>query len=128
MDLSTAEKEMTEYREINVTNTATLTKYELETRDKDAFLLPHEGYLEVRFNVATAVNNGVPTYLAAQEDTTLQNNALTLFKNIEYLIEDQRIEYCDDPAIGHTIKNLSDFSKQYGESIASNQFFYLGYH
>ena len=48
-----------------------------------------------------------------------------MFKNIEYQIEDQRIEYCDDPGIGFTVKNLADFSKPHGESVASNQHFYL---
>ena len=48
-----------------------------------------------------------------------------MFKNIEYQIEDNRIEYCDNPGLGFTVKNLAEFSKPYGESIASNQHFYL---
>lgn len=122
MDLSTIEQEMTEYREINVTNTKGLTKYEIETKDRDAFLLPHEGYLEVRYKVNA---DDAGTAIPATDKVALQNNALSLFKNIEYLIEDNRIEYCDDPAIAHTVKNLSDFSRSYGQSVASNQHFYL---
>lgn len=121
IDLSTIEKEFTEYREINVSNTSTLTKLEIETKDRDAFLLPNEGYLELRYKVTQT--NG--TALAAPENTTIQNNVLSLFKNIEYLIEDQRIEYCDDPGMGHTVKNMSEFSKDHAESIASNQHFFL---
>lgn len=123
MDMSTVEKEMTEYREMNVTNTDTLTKYEIETRDRDSFILPHEGQLEVRFNITQTDNAN--TAIPATDVIALQNNALSLFKNIEYQIEDQRIEYCDDPGLGFTVKNLSEFSKQYGESVASNQLFYL---
>lgn len=123
MDLSTTEKEYTEYRELNVTNTTGLTKYEIETKDKDAFLLMHEGLLEVRYQIMQ--NTNPPTILTAAEDTCLQNNALSLFKNSELLCEDQRIEYCDQPYIGHTIKNLAEFSRPHGESVASNQHFFL---
>ena len=122
IDLSTVEKEWVEYREINVTNLESLTKLEIETRDKDSFILPHEGYLEVRFKIT---QDAAGTVLAGPENVTIQNNALSLFRNIEYLIEDQRIEYLDEPGLAFTMKNISDFSKQYGESIASNQMFYL---
>lgn len=122
IDTSTVEYEWTEYKEINTSSVVGLTKYEIETRDKDAFILPHEGYLEVRYKITKA--DGV-TAIPAHERVALQNNALSLFKNCELMIEDQRIEYCDEPAMGHTIKNLSEFSKQHGESIASNQHFYF---
>ena len=125
IDNSVVEKEWVEYREINVTNVSGLTKYEIETRDKDSFILPHEGYLEVRYYVSQNAAGGQANNIPVTDVVGLQNNSLSLFKNIEYLIEDQRIEYCDDPAVGHTIKNLADFSKQHGESIASNQQFYL---
>ena len=123
IDLSTVEKEWVEYREINVTNLESLTKLEIETRDKDSFILPHEGYLEARFKITQ--NDAVLTAIPATDKVALQNNALSMFKNIEYLIEDQRIEYLDEPGLSFTVKNLADFSKQYGESIASNQHFYI---
>jgi hypothetical protein len=122
IDTSTVEYEWTEYKELNTSSVVGLTKYEIETRDKDAFILPHEGYLEVRYKIVKA--DGV-TAIPAHERVALQNNALSLFKNCELMIEDQRIEYCDEPAMGHTVKNLSEFSKQHGESIASNQHFYF---
>jgi len=122
MDLSTVEYEYSEYREINVTSAKSLSKYEIETRDKDQFLLLHDGYMECRYLVAS---DATGTAITTQEDTCLQNNALSLFKNAELMCEDQRVEYCDTPAIGHTIKNLAEFSKPYGESIASNQHFFL---
>ena len=55
----------------------------------------------------------------------LQNNALSLFKNTAYYIEDQLIEYCDYPAQAYLVKNLSEFSKQYAKSAGTNQQFYL---
>lgn len=123
MDLSTVEREYVEYREQNVTNTKTLTKYEIETRDKDAFIEPHMGFLEVKYRL-TIDQPGV-TQIPLSDKIALQNHGLSLFKNAEYLIEDQRIEYLDDPAMAWTIKNVSDFSKQYGDSIASAEGFYL---
>src|SRR4051794_9104085 len=78
IDLSTTEKEWVEYRDVNVQISSTLSKYEIEMRDKDAFVKPHEGYLEVRYHV---VQSDGSTALAAPENTTFQNNALSLFKN-----------------------------------------------
>jgi hypothetical protein len=124
IDLSTIEKEYTEYRDINVNVATTQNRYEIEARDKDAFILPHDGYLEVRYHVTNADG----TALAATENTTFQNNALSLFKNIEYLIEDQRIEYLDQPGLARTMKDLSEWSNQYGNSIASMQQFYFDKH
>lgn len=122
VDLSTTEKEWVEYREINVITSNTNTRLEIETRDKDAFILPHEGYLEVRFKIAQDVAG---TAIPGTDMIALQNNALSLFKDVSYYIEDQVIETCDEPAIAHTIVNLSTFSKPYGESVASKQMFYL---
>jgi hypothetical protein len=122
MDMSTVEKEWVQYQEQNVTGTTTMSKYELETRDRDAFLLLHEGYLEVKARVTLA--DGV-TALSTNNKVALQNCALSMFQSAEYLIEDQRIEYQDHPGVGFLIKNIVDFSKQYGESIASNEGFYL---
>lgn len=113
---------MNEYREVNVTSAKTLTKYEIETKDKDQFLLLHEGYIEARYYIWS---DAAGTALTAQEDTCLQNNAISLFKNAELMCEDNRIEYCDSPAISHTIKNLTDFSKPHGDTVASNQHFFL---
>lgn len=121
IDTSTVEYEWTEYKELNTSSVVGLTKYEIETRDKDAFILPHEGYLEARYKIVKDDGTAIPE----ADRIALQNNALSLFKNCELMIEDQRIEYCDEPGMGHSIKNLSEFSKQYGESIASNQHFYF---
>lgn len=123
MDLSTVEREYVEYREQNVTNTKGLTKYEIETRDKDSFIEPHMGFLEVKYRLTT--DQAGTTAIPLSDKIALQNHGLSLFKNCEYLIEDQRIEYTDDPAIAYTIKNVSDFSRQYGDSIASSEGFYL---
>ena len=122
-DMSTVEREWIEYREMNVSNTETQTRLEIETRDKDAFLLPHEGYLEVRYKITDSANP--PVVVPATDVIALQNNILSLFSNIEYNIEDQRIEYIDNPGLAWTIKNLNDFSRQYGDSVSSNEHFYL---
>ncbi|HRP37087.1 MAG TPA: hypothetical protein PLS50_04715, partial [Candidatus Dojkabacteria bacterium] len=48
VDNSTVDYNMVEYRELNVVNSAGLPTLQLETRDRDAFILPHEGALELR--------------------------------------------------------------------------------
>jgi hypothetical protein len=124
VDLSTVEKEFVEYRETNVSGASTLPRFQLETRDKDAFLLPSEGYVEVRYRMSSTA---APTFtaLAASEEIAIQNSAISLFKKTEFSLEDQTVETNDDPGYSYLIKNLSDFSKQYGESIAANEHFYL---
>lgn len=123
MDLSTVEKEFVEYRESNVTGASALSRFQLETRDKDAFLLPSEGYIEVRYQMSST--EGTFTALPASEEIALQNSAVSLFKKTEFALEDQVIESNDNPGLSHLVKNISDFSKQYGESIAANEHFYL---
>lgn len=121
IDNSTIEKEYTEYREINVSGTAALTKYEIETKDKDAFLQIGEGVLECRYQV-TSITGAA---LTAQEDSCIQNHALSMFKQSQILCEDQLIEQCDQPGLAHYIKDLSEFSHGYSKSIASNEHFFL---
>lgn len=126
IDLSTIEHEFVEYRDVNVNIATTQTKYEIETRDKDAFLLPHAGYLDVRYHIHAV---GAPqTPVAAGTPVTIQNHALSLFKYADYFIEDQQIEHIDDPGIARTIKGLSEMSKENAESIASNMHFCLDKH
>lgn len=120
IDESNEEVELIQYKELNVTNTVGLTRYELETRDKEAYLLPHDGYLECEYKIVQA--NGTP--IPATDKIALQNCCLSLFKDAQYMIENQMIEEVLDPGMVYTIKNISDFSAQH-QSIASNQGFYL---
>ena len=123
IDLSITEYEEVEYREVNVGQVSGLTKFEMETRDKDRFIRPSDGYIDVRYKITTdaAGINNIP----ATDIIGLQNNLLSLIKNSAYYIEDQLIEYCDYPAQAYLVKNLSEFSRSYAESAGTNQQFYL---
>jgi hypothetical protein len=126
IDLSTVEKEFIEYRDVNVNIATTQTKYEIETRDKDAYLLPHEGYVDVRYHIHAV---GTPAAaLPAGTSVTIQNNVLSLFKYADYFIEDQQVEHIDNPGLARTIKGLSVMSKENVDSIESNQHFCLDTH
>jgi len=122
MDLSTVEYEMVEYKDLNVQITDTNTRYEIETRDRDAFLKVHDGYLNVQ--CIGKQTNGT-TALAVTDVIAMQNGGQSLFKDCMYLLEDQQIEELRYPGVAWQMKNLADFSKQYGESIGSNEHFYL---
>lgn len=123
VDNSTSSYDMTEYREVNVTNTSGLPRLEIETKDKDAFLRMHDSYLQIQYQIQQ--NTNPPTNLTAAEDTCLQNNALSLFKDSYLYCEDQLIESCTQPYLAHTIKNLSEFSKPHMESISQNQHLFI---
>jgi hypothetical protein len=122
LDLSTVEREYVEFREQNVVNSSTLTNYIIETKDKDSFIEPHMGYLEVKYRFTSDIA-GAP--IPRNDKIALQNHGLSLFQNCEYMIEDQRIEYLDEPSMAWTVKNITDFSRQHGDSIASTEGFYL---
>lgn len=122
MDLSTVEYEMVEYKDLNVQITDTNTRYEIETRDRDAFLKVHDGYLNVQ---CIGKQTDGTTALAATDVIAMQNGGQSLFKDCMYLLEDQQIEELRYPGVAWQMKNLADFSKQYGESIGSNEHFYL---
>lgn len=85
MDLSNIEYEYVNYKELNVSNLVGKDRYDVETRDRDSYILPHDGYLEVEYKIIQA--DGV-TALPATDKIALQNCALSLFKDAEYMIED----------------------------------------
>jgi len=120
IDVSNEEYEWIQYKELNVTNTVGLTRYELETRDKEAYILPHDGYLEIETKIVQADGTAIP----ATDKIAFQNCLLSLMKDADYYIEDQLIEHLDNPGQAYLMKNISDFSKQH-ETIASNEGFYL---
>lgn len=122
VDLSTVEYNMVEYRELNVTNSSGLPSLEIETRDRDAFILPNEGALELRIRLATDDNG---TALPATDKVALQNCAMSVFSDARLFIEDQEIEKISNPGLAHHIVNVSNFSKQFGDTIASNEHYYL---
>src|ERR1700678_2231368 len=125
LDLSTTSYEFNEFRELNVSNSSALSLLSLETRDKDSFLLPAQGYLQIGFYLSPN-SNGVspaPPY-NNPVDVTLQNGILSLFKNIALFIEDVQIEYLDSPGLAYTVYNLANYSSEYSKSIASQEFWY----
>ena len=88
MDLSNVEYEYINYKELNVTNLAGKDRYDIETRDKDSYILPNDGYLEVEYKIVT---DAAGTAIPLTDKVAVQNCAMSLFKDAEYMIEDQRM-------------------------------------
>src|SRR5688572_5731146 len=84
MDLSTVEYEYVNYKENNVSNISGLQRYDIETRDNDSYILPCDGYLDVEYRL---MQSDGATNILAKDKIALQNNALSLFKDAEYMIE-----------------------------------------
>lgn len=124
IDNSCEEFEYIEYKDQNISTVVSQNRYDIETRDKDSLIYPHSGFLEVQYSITQSDGTIIPP----TDIVSLQNCVLSLFSDAEYLIEDQRIDYVRDPGLVYTIKNITDFSKQYGESIASNEGFYFDTH
>ena len=79
IDKSTAEFEWVEYqqRDANQMNKPDGGQYTIETRDLDAYLLPHKALLEVRGRLVVAATDAD---YAAQE-ITLTNGGWSLFRS-----------------------------------------------
>jgi len=94
----------------------------IETKDLDSYLYPHNAVLEVRGRLVKASND---SNYAATDQVALVNNGWSLFKTLEYKVNDKLIESIADHApIASTIMNLVQFSDDYSRSSASNQFWY----
>lgn len=121
IDDSTTQYDYVNYKEQNVATSATQTSYTLETKDIATYLYPHAGKLQFSYKIVDTTGNPIPI----TDKVAVQNNILSLFKDITYYIEDQSIEKLDMPGLAYTIKNVSEFSKQYGQSVSSNENFFL---
>ena len=93
----------------------------IETRDLDEYLLPHKAVLEVRGRLVK--EDG--TNYANTAAITLTNNGWSLFRSLQYQIDNKIVEVVDQylPQAS-TIINLVQYSDDYSRSTANNMFWY----
>lgn len=123
IDRSTTEYEYVEYqqRDANQMNLPDGGQYTIETRDMDAYLLPHKAVLEVRGRLVVAATNAD---YAAQE-ITLTNGGWSLFRSATYEMNNHTVEEINNylPQAS-AITNLLAYSDDYGRSSATNMLWY----
>ena len=119
-DLSTAELEYQEIKEAH-NDVSTLSKYQLMTTDKESWYLPSTLMLDIRFKL---YKTGTTKFLAT-EIASLCSDAFSLFNSLELRFNNNQIASVDRPGHLHFAKSLVEYSKNYADSVASNQWFYL---
>ena len=123
IDRSTTEYEYVEYqqRDANQMNKPDGGRYTIETRDMDAYLLPHKAVLEVRGRLVVAATDAD---YAAQE-ITLTNGGWSLFRSASYEMNNHPVEEVSEylPQAS-AIMNLLAYSDDYGRSSATNMLWY----
>lgn len=90
IDKSTTEFEYVEYqqRDANQMDKADGGQYTIETRDMDAYLLPHKAVLEVRGRLTKADGSGDYT----DQEITLTNGGWSLFRSGKYEMNNHSVE------------------------------------
>jgi hypothetical protein len=120
-DDSTTEFEYVEYLPRDSNNMDKDGQHTIETKDLDEYLLPHKAVLEVRGRL---VKNDGSDY-DPDDKVTLTNNGWSLFKTVEYQLDNHSVERIDSYAPqASTIMNLVQFSDDYGRSTATNMLWY----
>ena len=119
-DISTNSLQYIEYYDVNVNGPNAVSDFRIEVKDKENWFIPSKAYIECR--VSLTRNDG--TAVQGADNAGIQNNAIGLFKRWELMYDDEIIEAVDDADICNTIQSLVYFSKDYAESIASNQLWY----
>lgn len=119
-DISTDSLQYIDYYDINLNDVNSVTDLLLEVKDNENWFIPSKAYLECRFSITH--QDG--TAIIHNENVSLQNNGVGLFNRWELLYDDDVVEFVDDAGIQNTVQSLVYFSKDYSDSIASNQFWY----
>ncbi|XP_065193174.1 uncharacterized protein LOC135824369 [Sycon ciliatum] len=120
-DESTTEYEYIEYLPRN-SNDMNKDQHIIETKDLDEYLLPHKALLEVRGRLVKAADG---SNYDPDDVITLSNNGWSLFKTVEYQLDNNMVERVDSHVPqASTILNLVQFSDDYGRSSATNMLWY----
>ena len=86
------------------------------------YLLPHKALLEVRGRLVKAADG---SNYDPNDVITLSNNGWSLFKTVEYQLDNNMVERVDSHVPqASTILNLVQFSDDYGRSSATNMLWY----
>ena len=120
-DESTTEYEYIEYLPGN-SNDMNKDQHIIETKDLDEYLLPHKALLEVCGQLVKAADG---SNYGPDDVITLSNNGWSLFKTVEYQLDNKMVERVDrNVPQAFTILNLVQFSDDYGRSSATNMLWY----
>lgn len=119
-DNSINEYEYVEYRDVDV-QVQNKDNFMIDTKDKDLYLLMSKAYLEVRFKLAKA--DGTP--IATANTIAAVNDGYNLFRRAVLLMEDKTISEVEPVGKAHLIKSIVNYSKDYANSVGTNQFFYV---
>ena len=94
----------------------------IQTDDENVYLLPHKAYLEVRGKLVKAADG---SNYADTDAITLTNNGWSLFRTIQYQINERIVEEINQylPQAS-TIMNLALYSDDYSRSSATNMLWY----
>ena len=74
----------------------------IETRDLDEYLLPHKAMLEIRGRLVKTVD-GIA--FAPEDEITLVNNGWSLFKTVEYQVNNHTVESIEQ----YVSNNINDY-------------------
>lgn len=107
------------YYDANLNNPNTVPDFRIEINDRESYFYPHKSYIEFAFNIVKTDG----TAFTAGEAITLQNNAASLIKRYEFMLDDVIVDYVDNPDISLTVRNLVYMSNDHLKT-ASQFLFY----
>ena len=107
------------YYDTNLNNPNTVPDFRIEINDRESYFYPHKSYIEFAFNIVKTDG----TAFTAGEAITLQNNAASLIKRYEFMLDDVIVDYVDNPDISLTVRNLVYMSNDHLKT-ASQFLFY----
>ncbi|HRP36658.1 MAG TPA: hypothetical protein PLS50_02505 [Candidatus Dojkabacteria bacterium] len=120
VDISTDSFQYIDYKDINLNNANGVNDYRIEINDRISWFLLDKSYFEYKFSLADA--NGAQ--LTANDNVSLQNNAVGLMQRYEFLLDDKIVDYVDDAHLCNTVQNLVYFSDEHSKTVASQQLWY----
>lgn len=118
-DISCDWNQFIPYYDANLNNPNTVPDFRIEINDRESYFYPHKSYIEFAFNIVKTNGDA----FTAREAITLQNNAASLIKRYEFMLDDVIVDYVDNPDISLTVRNLVYMSNDHLKT-ASQFLFY----
>lgn len=113
-----------EYMEIydinNSNNTNANSEYDIEISQNEHMWHLHNAFVQV---VCKLTNTNGANF-GGNENISIQNNLIGLFRRWRLLFDNIEVENVDDTHLSNTIRNLINFSKDYSESIGQSLLWY----
>src|SRR5271154_3465249 len=122
-NMSTPKYEYTEILD-DTSDTPNKSIYWFRSKDIDEYYLPAESYIQVQFQLLNTTPNPSASFATGSLVTTV-NNGWAMFSNAQLSLDEQVVEEkLVEMGIGSTVLNLAEYSKDYADSVASNEWWY----